>query len=337
MNTKIVYVTVSRNSDCYLEMTWVSAWSAKFYNPDAHITFVADKDTVDGIYSSYRRDFFKLVDEIIPIEIPGDLTNMEKSRWLKTNLRNLVTGDYLFIDSDTIVTGDLSLVDDFKCQLGMVLNWQIKLSEGPYLDEMRPLLKNIFNYIGPYDDNYFNSGVMYCKDTYSVKKIYDEWHENWKLSNNAGWKYDQLGLYKAQLDNPGVIEELDGIYNCQITVALKSLYKAKIVHFFSADNTTFTPFKRKETYMGIKSDGGLSDELKNQIVHCKECFYGPTLIQDKGAIYFCLQPAYSLLHVIYDRFPSIFKVLNNVSLLLIKTIKKIKGYAKKRRIKEADS
>ena len=53
-----------------------------------------------------------LVDNIVMRKFSEEINNRERSRSLKTNLRHIVSGDYLFIDTDTIITGDLSFVDN---------------------------------------------------------------------------------------------------------------------------------------------------------------------------------------------------------------------------------
>ena len=100
MKTKIVYVVISTDNDIYLEQAWISAYSVKYYNPTAFITFVTDEDTYKGIVSSDRKNILQIVDEIIPIPLEKGLSNMKRSRWIKTNLRNLIKGDFLFIDTD---------------------------------------------------------------------------------------------------------------------------------------------------------------------------------------------------------------------------------------------
>ena len=54
-----------------------------------------------------------MIDETIVIDLPHEYTNKEKSRILKTNMRNYVKGDFLFIESDGVVS-DKSLYEIIK-------------------------------------------------------------------------------------------------------------------------------------------------------------------------------------------------------------------------------
>lgn len=278
MKTKFLYAIVSGNNDYFYEQVWVSAFSLKHHNPDAHIIVVADRATYDNINSTYRRSSLDLIDELVPIEIEGDYTNMQKSRWIKTNLRNLVDGDYLFIDGDTIITDNLSSIDDLSCDIGMVLDYHTSFKNNWNVNREVNAAKRIFNKDCSLVEKYYNSGVIYCKDNLVTREFYRNWHENWKVSDSHGHSFDQLSLMITGLEYPNVLKEIGGIFNCQITIDLNYLVDAKIVHFFSSTSTSFTPFKCKDTYLQIKKEGYINDNLKSLIINCKRRFNGPIYI-----------------------------------------------------------
>lgn len=299
MKTKIIYAIVSGNNDYFYEQVWVSAFSLKYHNPDAHIIVVADRATYDNITSTYRKTSLDLIDELIPIDIEGEYSNMQKSRWLKTNLRNLVEGDYLFIDGDTIITDELSCIDDLSCDMGMVLDYHTTLDNNWNVKRELSAAKRIFGRDCSLVQKYFNSGVIYCKDNPRTREFYHRWHENWKTSDAQGHSFDQLSLMITGLEYPNVCEEISGIYNCQITIELSYLVDAKIIHFFSSTSTSFTPFKCKDTYLQIKDEGKISDSLQVQIINCKRRFNGPIYIMtnyDKNSQDNSLYRLYAALH-----------------------------------------
>ena len=47
MKTKIIYVLVSNENDCYLEQALVSIYSLRLYNPDANLLLVS---SINSIY-----------------------------------------------------------------------------------------------------------------------------------------------------------------------------------------------------------------------------------------------------------------------------------------------
>ena len=107
MKTKIVYVVVSDEHDIYLEQACLSMHSLRLYNPDAMITVVLDKHT-NATICGKRSIILDYVSEKIVINPEGKFSKMQLSRFIKTNLRKYVIGDFLFIDSDTIITSSLA-------------------------------------------------------------------------------------------------------------------------------------------------------------------------------------------------------------------------------------
>lgn len=279
MKTKIVYVVVSTDNDIYLEQAWVSAYSVRYYNPTANIVFVTNKNTYNSIINTYRKKVKEIVDEIIPVQLDGKLSNMEQSRWIKTNLRNLVNGDFLFIDTDTIITGNLSGIDNFDISIGAVLDLHCPFEIFPYAFGVRKQMKNVFNCIPNSDTPYFNSGTIYAKDNEISHKFFTQWHDNWLYSCTRGVMTDQLSLMKTCDSLPNYVLPISGDYNCQVLGSIQYLYTAKIVHFFNTkwNDNILCPFFGKDVYLLLKKNQCITDEIKNMILHCKELFISPSI------------------------------------------------------------
>lgn len=279
MRTKIVYVIVSDESDIYLEQAWVSAYSSRQHTPDAHIVFVTDEDTYKNIMRPGRKAVCAVVDELLPVVVDKRLGNLEKSRWLKTNLRKIIKGDFLFVDTDTVVTGDLSEIDGWKMDVGIVIDLHAPLSAFSRADEIRKTMGRVFgcDELHPKTE-YYNSGVIYCKDTEKARRFFEAWHANWNLSASKGVATDQQSLVYTVNEMPDVVTPMSGDYNCQILGSIQYLHTAKIMHFFNAkwNENTLCPFFGKEIYRQVKRANGITREIDWQIRHCKELFPSPT-------------------------------------------------------------
>ena len=121
---KLVYVIVGVSKSEYLNMLRISLASARRYMPAIEIEIVTDEETgkalsVGDIPQKYNA-------RIVAVPIEGEYTTVERSRVLKTNLRELVSGDFLYLDTDTIICEDFSdyvpqgsvnLVADAHCLL----------------------------------------------------------------------------------------------------------------------------------------------------------------------------------------------------------------------------
>lgn len=287
MNTKIVYVIISSTDDVYFEQVWASAWSLKHFNPTAKITLLTDEDTWKTIHSECRSEALNLIDEISVVEFDKEYSNKEKSRWIKTNMRNLIDGDFLFVDADTIVTDDLSEIDQLTCSIGAVLDNNCharEISDYFIFRTMYPdRLKSVFNVNYTPETDVFNSGVMYVKDDEKAHTFFDAWHKNWKESLSKGYVVDQLPMVKICMDLGNPIEEISGIYNCQIRSSIQYLNRAKIIHTFATQgHSTISPVLGSELYEIIKREHTIPAEVQHLLLNSKDSFASPTFLLDKS-------------------------------------------------------
>lgn len=320
MKTKIVYVVISTDNDIYLEQAWISAYSVKYYNPTAFITFVTDEDTYKGIVSSDRKNILQIVDEIIPIPLEKGLSNMKRSRWIKTNLRNLIKGDFLFIDTDTVITEDLSEIDKWDIKMGAVLDLHCTFECFPFAKGIKKQLYKVFSCIPCQATQFFNSGVLYVKECEETRRFFTSWHQNWTHSCSKKVYIDQLSLMKTCDEQPNFITSISGIYNCQILGSIQYLHTAKIVHFFNAkwNDNTLCPFFGKDIYIKVKQARGITEETKNMLLHCKEYFVSPSIPICSYDVDIWYSSIFTLLRQLHTRHEILYKLVNFTSRCIIK-------------------
>lgn len=325
MNTKIVYVVVSDENDYYLEQTLVSAYSARLYNPNAEILLLIDSET-DRTIVGKRKAILKYISQKIIVNPPMHYTRMQKSRFLKTTLRRYIEGDYLFIDSDTIITGDLSDIDNIHFDLAAVPDQHVIIRNNwlrASIKKWATLLDWKFSETLPY----FNSGVFYVKDTQLSHEFYENWFYTWERSSSKGLYIDQPSLAKADELHNHIIGELSGIWNCQIKEnGLPFLMEAKIIHYFASGmkgkKSNPYSFYDSKIYDMIKSDGDINQKLHSMILHAKSTFRLPCIILGETDIPYL----YSNTYQIYLKTNGIFRIIEMLSCILIamgKIIKKV--------------
>lgn len=231
MRTKIVYIVVSDEQDCYLEQALVSLWSARVYTPKAHIILVVDQFTSQTL-TGKRSAILKYISEKKMVEVPERYSKMQRSRYLKTTLRRNIVGDYLFVDADTIITHSLSDVDALGMDVGAVLDHHIPFSKMQYFKETSKFLLSIGMNPSDTHDMYFNSGVMFVRDVPASHTLYDEWNKIWENGIKVGMNIDQPSLAKANYICGDIIQEIAGIWNSQITnKGIYALNGAYIFHY----------------------------------------------------------------------------------------------------------
>lgn len=318
MQTKIVYVVISTPNDCYFEQAWASAFTMKYHNPLAQVLVVTDNKTKYNVLNSYRKKSLQYIDEIKAVDVPEKLTNMQRSRWIKTNLRELIKGDYLFVDTDTIITGDFSEIDNFECSVGAVLDWHSHTRDLDYIpyykEHFRETVKRIFGCEIKAETDVFNSGVMYVKDDERAHQLYRTWHQNWNFSREHGKSTDQPALtYTCDtMNNP--IDEISGIYNCQLKMSLKYFAKAKILHLFTgSDSSSVSPILGTFLYEQIKTNASITPEVEDILLNSKETFAAPTYIIGGQDYLICWDKTWELLLVAHKQIPRLYKLLNEAS------------------------
>lgn len=251
MKTKIVYTLVSCPQDNYYEQALLSLYSLRQKNPTARIELIVDQETYQTFQGS-RSTIHNYVDSVLPVVTPNDFDNMKKSRFLKTHVRQLVKGDILFIDCDTIICAPLDNIDNTLAEIAMVadLNGELPLSDPIVIQRCKDAgLGDMTN------RPYFNSGVIYAKDTPFVHSFYEAWYNNWLTSVANGVKFDQPALCATNVSFDLPIKELSGIWNCQYKMfGQQYLKQAKIMHYYSNNGN-------KEHFFSLPMDV-MFDEIK---------------------------------------------------------------------------
>lgn len=275
MQTKLVYVLTCAPEATYIEQALISIWSARYHNPDAHIVLIVDYNTHQLLVGK-RTEILKYISEELVVEVPVELSAMQASRWLKTSVRNLINGDFLFIDCDTIVTQNLSEIDLWDCQIGAVLDshqtisTQLMTGLSTTVDQENFLLQaSKCGWDFTSVEYYRSSGIIYVKDTIDTRKFYMLWHKNYLHSRKCGISIDQLSLEKTTQEMP-IVSDIDDVWNAVMYTRPIFIEKAKIIHFTFFKNNSFLFSKR---VLRLIRDRGLSDYFKYYIKHPMLSFF----------------------------------------------------------------
>lgn len=315
MKTRIVYVLVSDSDDYYYEQTLISAWSARYWNPNMRILCVVDELT-DATLKENRTALLEIIDEKIVVNLSeggtAKYTRKERSRMLKTNLRSYVDGDILYVDTDTIVCGSLAEVDAFQIPFGAVDDSHSQFDPALCSDPVVHRAK-LLGYDVSSAKNYFNSGVMYMKDTEEVHAFTDKWHALYMKGQKMGLSFDQPSFISIN-NVQNLITPLDGIYNCQIlNGGLPYLADAKILHYYDViGNKTFFALSDPAFLSKTKKCGNLTEEDKLKIIAAKRQIQGEYVLVHGNSLRYWHS---SLRHLFLNNLPA-FKFLEFISRII---------------------
>lgn len=244
MKTKIVYCLVSNRKDYYYEQLLISLCSLRKHNPDAVVEVVCDQNTFDTLTGN-RRGIFEYDVKINVAETPAEWGNWERSRYIKTNLRTLTQGDYLFIDTDTVICASLAAVDDIPYEIAAVRDCHLdrplpRSSQCRHATEFwiwGQAQKAGISIEGLW---HYNSGVMYVKDVPKAYELYARWSDHYSACLAHGAKVDQLPLLLSNHELGGIISPLDPKMNCQVSCdeGRQMLPGVNIIHYFPRQQKT---------------------------------------------------------------------------------------------------
>lgn len=289
---KIVYVLSSSESDFYTEEALVSMYSLKKHNPDVRITLVSDEDTLNSLQGK-RGEIHKYIDDYVTLNLPAHFLPIQKSRYLKTSLRRIIDGTFLYIDNDTIITDTFNQDDICSSDIGAVFNqhkddWTASqhFMTRTYRKQTGKELKDCQEI-----KHLFNGGVIFAKDTPKAHDFFNKWHELWmEDSFNFNYHKDQPSMWRANHLCGDILYPIEGIFNCQLIYpvnCLRYFFNAKILHYFSsAPMINHIKFKQPGELQYIR-ENGIDDKIKNDIVNLrKEYINGLHIYEDSEVQYY---------------------------------------------------
>lgn len=315
MKTKIVYIITSTPEDIYLEQTYLSIYSLWQHEKNPHVVLLTDERT-DKTLTGNRAKILELVAEKIAVPFDDKVTNMRRSRWLKTKMRELVTGDFMYIDGDTIINAPLSDIDNCPLLIGSVEDAHRPLDRHYGKEKLLRQAETLgFSIEG--EQYYFNGGVFYVKDCQETHDFFNRWHENWKISVEHGINQDMPALILTNIQSGHLIQKLDGEWNCQLMYGFNYFTKARIIHYFASRYTTnnggyIYDFMNPQILESIKRTGKISDEIEEKLQHPLSCFSDSVELIGGSDVDILNTHVYKTVRLIYLKFPKVFSAIQSV-------------------------
>lgn len=332
MIPQIVYVLVANEKNLYLEEMWVSIFSLRRHHPEATVKVLMDVETKE--YLSRFPQLTSMIDETVVVQTPAGYNAKQRSRQIKTTIRNVLKGDYIFIDTDTVICKPLDgIVEDIRELKDFRGIAAVREGHATMKDTLFPptgTVKRIFDIDISQSPLMTNSGVMFVEDIPFTHEFYKRWNENWKRSCfEKGNSQDQPSLYATDCQYGYVIRELSGIYNAQVAMSLKYYADAVILHWWHMDfieDQSYSPYFSLEIYQDLKKEGEITPQIEELIINAKQSFVSPTMPVGKEHILFLFSPAGKIFNRIYKEGGAASWLM----LKMAKWLERIHHYTKKR-------
>lgn len=244
MKTKIVYCLISDSNDYFYEQLLISLCSLRVHNPNVLVEVVCDNATFNTFIGN-RRGIFNYNIHTVVVETPEGWEKWERSRYLKTNLRMLTKGDYLYIDTDTVICSSLDFIDTIPYSVAAVNDSHVERPLPSYSQRRHDTEKWIWGEAKKANVDitglcHYNSGVMFVKETEKAYELYSKWAEKYRLLLGKGVRVDQLPLLLVNKEMGDIISPLEPSANCQVSFkeGRERLSDAHIIHYFPGQGKT---------------------------------------------------------------------------------------------------
>ncbi|MCY6380222.1 hypothetical protein [Hoeflea prorocentri] len=225
------YVVVDPpGSEIYADLSIISSNALRKLHPDAQIIWLSCKGA-DEFNAQLREELSRLEIEVRCI-FRDKRYPFLTSRYIKTQIRQLVDGDFLFLDADTLPISNIDHL--FATEADIALAWDV--DGEPWSGQLsRWTNQSTYRELGwrHHDEGYFNSGVALFKDTCKAHEVGKLWHRSWYEARiKCGRLQDQPSLNYVLSCAAPTIEVLPGAYNAIIGKPEEGwLDGARIMHF----------------------------------------------------------------------------------------------------------
>jgi hypothetical protein len=263
---KFCYVLTTTCCDLFADMTYASAAFLRFAYPEVEIICLCDAQSHRALEVA-RHPLLELVDRAEPIQTPDGPPGY-RNRFVKTQMRQILQGDFVYFDSDTLMVDRIDEMLTCAAPIAAVANH----SGTGHPAEIPVEERAIFEMMGwalPHR-SYINGGVLLLRDCEPTHRFACEWHEKWLAWSRRGKHTDQQSLNSALADSGVQYKLLGNRFNGQVTQRPSvGLEPVAVWHFyFAQSDATDFDFPRTildEAIARFRSSGRLTPEVIREL------------------------------------------------------------------------
>jgi hypothetical protein len=269
----IVFAITSNGFDVYTAMTRVAIASIRLTNPGFTITVACDSASNIAL-TKIDHPLLKEVDHWKVVDTPQG-EDLFRNRFVKTSLRSVISGPFLFLDSDILVRGDLSPIFEIDADIAGARNHSCEILKEQSGDKDQEILVAMNWQVS--DKVYINGGVIFYNDTPKAYQFGKTWHNNWLQDYSIHKRYkDQPALNASLFECQLNMNILDDKYNAQIERSVKVAWDAKLWHYYFSgicSDLMQSEFKSgKKEFQNYINLAELKKMIKRKHPWRRECF-----------------------------------------------------------------
>jgi hypothetical protein len=228
----VCYALSLDEEELYADLVAISALSLRRVHPFCLITVLTD----DTTHRMFRHRFERFSLDGMDVKSLGAYEGGAsfRSRFVKTQARSALDGDFLYLDADTLALADLSKLLECHAPIAGAVNRSDDAPAGTFpvwaLSEYDQLGWGLPS--GPY----LNAGVIFWKDCAKARALGELWHKSWlRYASTFANPRDQP-TFNYSLFALGIKPEImDECFNARPRATPKITNSPRLYHFYFLD------------------------------------------------------------------------------------------------------
>jgi hypothetical protein len=216
----------------FADLIAISASCVTRIDPACRITILTDDESRQN-FSRARQPPAAVASNVISVgKFKG--SSRLRSRFVKTQARSVIKGDFLFLDADTAPVAEFDTLFECEAAFSAAIDRNCVDPHGGFPAwVIRDFERLGWGYP---TKHYLNSGILFWKDCAAAHALGGLWHRNWlhyaaTMDNPA----DQPA-FNHSVDALGIVPKImDDAFNARVGVLPEFAQGARIYHFLSGD------------------------------------------------------------------------------------------------------
>jgi hypothetical protein len=273
------YALTTTGRDLFADMTYASAAFLRHTYPESEIVCLCDALSHRALEAA-RHPLLELVDRAVAVETPDGPPGY-RNRSVKTRMRQVLEGDFVYFDSDTLVVDRIDELLACQAPVAGVVD------EHHSSRSLRAMAfdRVAFQLIGwqmP-SRSHINGGVLVLRDREPTHRFARLWHEKWLAWSRRGRHTDQQSLNSALADCGVDYEVLGSRFNAQVHVRPRLCLEPVAVWHFSCSHGSRNGMAIPRTMLDeaiarFRAEGCLSPAVIRELRQWPYPWHTPTML-----------------------------------------------------------
>jgi hypothetical protein len=223
---QFVYALISNCEDLYSDMTCLSARFLKHHDPEARVVVVCDTATRSAL-ENRKHPLLRVADDLRTVDTEN-YTGVLASRWLKVSLHQVISGPFMFLDSDTLPVKPISSIFNTGKPFAAT-------ADCPHTDPRKAFprkLTGTYQKLGwPIPERYFNAGLYFFDASPAARQLGEHWQNSWLQWKEAISHHDQPALNHSIQHCKTRVRVLPQSWNAITLHGECPVWRPKVIHY----------------------------------------------------------------------------------------------------------